>query len=814
MLTNYFKTALRNILKYKVFSFINVFGLASSMSVSMLIILMLSDQKNYDQFHSKKDRIYRILTSKPKAKMGLMSATTSAPLGQTLKSEYALIEESTRLELGVGGDATYQKTTIELRGFFAEPSFFKVFDYPLHLGDPKTALSAPNSIVISREIAKELFHNENPIGQSIDFSDRGLNLLKGIDIERPSVSWGQFIVTGVLDNSAVKSHLNFDALVSASSLLSLIKSNLIKDYSLDWLDHNTGYTYVVIVPGKAKADLSAAINDLVERKYANVEESKGLRLVAQRLTEITPGPFVSSPPNFSLPLEAYYFLFVLAGMIMLLSCLNYTNLSTARALSRAKEVGVRKVTGANRRSLIGQFLSESILTAFIALAVAFGLLFFLRTSFNGLWINQYLQFDLTANVWVYLVFAGFAVVVGLTAGIYPAFVLSRFKPVTTLRTQENQKVGKLTLQRVLSTIQFVVSLFFIITSLTVYNQFKYHTNLDYGFSPDLIVNVSLQSADYTMAVNALRAVPGVSAVSAVDQIPGSGQGTHGISLKRAGTDEPEKEAVQLRVNPEFLDNLGIPLIAGVNLPFEFSDHLVVVNESAAKALGFEPPSSIVGQLFQSNIDRHDLKVVGVVRDFRFRMPSEQDGIAPLILRNQDRFRFLQLKVVSTDMYGTIEKLKKEWLKLDPIHPFKYQFYSEQLRSTNKAFQDVVSIISFTAFISISIACLGLLGITTYHAEKRKKEVGIRKVLGAEVLDISLLLSKSFLMLLTVAVCIGGPIAYFGNNAWLQNFPNRVAFGIGTVLMGTIFLLFLGLVTIGWQVWIAASNNPAKVLRSE
>lgn len=814
MIINYYKTGIRNILKYKVFSAINIFGLATGMAVCMLIMVMFSDQKQYDQFHTKKERIYRILTAKPNARMGMRSAVTSAPLAQTLKNDYPLIEESTRLNLGIGGDATYNKKTIELRGYFADKSFFKVFDYAIAAGDQETALSLPNSMIITHSAAVDLFGNENPLGKVIAFSDRGLNILKGVDIERPAAYWGEYTITAVIDDDGLKSHLRFDALVSEASMPVLIKENKIDDSRDNWLDHNTGYTYVALAPGKTQTDLTNTLQDVVQRKYNNIAEAKGISLESQKLTEITPGLFLSSPSSFSLPVIVYYFLSVLALIIVISACFNYTNLATARSLSRVKEIGIRKVTGASRRALIFQFLSESILTALISLIFAAGLLFLIRPAFNGLWINQYLGFDLKLTPSVYLNFGVLAIVIGTLAGIYPAIYLSRFQPIKVLRNHGQSKTGKLTMQKLLSTVQFVVSLFFIVTALLLYNQFRHHLNLEYGFVSKNIINVPLQSADYNAAVAVLGQIPGVVAVSACDEIPGSGQGTHGITLKKPGSDQ-ENAAMQLMADENFISILEVKLVAGVNLPENYSDRQIVVNESAVNELGYKFPQEIIGETLESNVDKEPLQVVGVIKDFRFRMAGEKEKIEPLVLRHQEgRFRFLQLKVVSEDMTGLVSSLEKEWKKIDPTHVFKYQFFDQQLQATNKALFDVVMIINVIAFLAVIIACTGLLGMITYQTERKKKEVGIRKVLGAGMLSIALMLSRNFLIMLGIAVFVGGPLSYFVNDLWLENFPNRVDFGFELVIAGAAILLSLGILTIASETLRASRTNPVEVLRAD
>ncbi|HYG40273.1 MAG TPA: ABC transporter permease [Cytophagales bacterium] len=811
MFYNYFKVGVRNILKYKVFSFINVFGLAVSMSVCMLIILMLVDQRKYDQFHLKKDRIYRILSKVPDSSRP--HASTPFPLAAALKINYPTIEESTHLTRGVGGEAVYKNKRVEMRGFFADASFFKVFSFPLEKGNKSTVLQAPNSIVISRKIADQLFSDENPIGKTVEFFDRGLHYLKS-GKDSPPVQWGYYTITGVIPNESYKSHLKFDVLMSSSSLPVLYKEKKMMDISKDWEIFDRTFTYVLLTPGKNEEDLSAALTDLVTRKDVEFKNLKGFQLREQSLTKITPGILVNQPTSFQLPIEAYYFLSFLALIIMGSACLNYGNLSTARAITRAKEIGIRKVTGAKRKDLVFQFLSESIITALFALLVAIVLIIFIKPAFKGLWVNTYLNFELQESVSVYIIFTGFALLIGILAGLYPAWYLAKCKPIQALKNNESKGSGSLLLRKVLSTAQFVVSLLFIITSILIYTQFKHFLEFEYGFNTKNVLNIELQGNSYQKISTALSTVPGVSSISASEYIPAIGRAS-GMDLKVMGSKEEYKNLELLSTDENFIHNLEIKLISGKNLPAtnDSVNRFILVNEAAVKELGYQYPSEIIGQILETRFGKEALEVVGVVKDFYVRMPTGEDNIGPAMLRNQPaNFSFTNVKIVSGDIPGTISRLEAKWESVAPNHSFKYRFYDEQLTDSYQVFYDAVSIIGFIAFLAVIIACLGLLGMATYTTERRMKEVSIRKVLGAKDLGIALLLSKGFLKILIVSVFIGGPLSYIINNFWLQDFPNRVDFGFGTILLGSLILLLLGLLTIGSQTLRAAMSKPIDTLR--
>ena len=810
MIFNYLKVGLRNLNKYKLFSLINVFGLAAAMTICMLIILMLADQESYDQFNKGKDRIYRILSDKPDFRNPY--ATSPFPLSGTLQSENPMIESATHLVRGVGGDAVYKKHSVEMRGYFADSSFFKVFSFELKQGEIHSALKSPNSMIITTELAAELFGQEDPIGKTIAFSDRGLNFMGQGESSVP-VSWGNYMITGVFTDKNYKSHLRFEVLVSTSSLPSLTLSKKISDLTGDWKDIYHCYTYVLLEPGKTRASLDSSLSRLAAIKYAGIPDYKEFKLRGQKLTDISPGILLGNEPNIILPRIVYYLLSLLAMVIMISACLNFTNLSIARALTRAKEIGIRKVNGALRKDLIIQFLSESILTTFFALAVAICLLFLVKTAFVHLWVNQYLHFSLETNAQVCLIFIGFALLIGLVAGIYPALYLSKFQPVKVLKNYEGIRPGKLGMQSILITTQFVISGIFIISSLLIFNQARHFLKFNYEFNPKNIVNIELQSNDYKLISSALSTVPGVSNISACDYIPITGR-SEGISLKRAGSKEEYRNLIILQTDEYFVDNLELKLVSGKNLAAgKSSNRQVLVNESAVKEFGYPNPASIIGHsLVVKGNDTTMLQVIGVVQNFHMGLDR---NIEPLILQNQQSsFKFLNVKLAFGDTRSTLAKLKEKWRTIDPVHPFKYQFFDEQLAATSQGFFDLVSILGFLAFLAITIACLGLLGMATYSTERRMKEVGIRKTLGAGDFGIIILLSSAFIRILGIAILIAMPLSYFLNNLWLRNFPNRVNFGFGTVFSGTVILLLLGLITIGSQTIRATRRNPADSLKMD
>ena len=513
MLLSYLKVGLRNVLKYKVFSFINVFGLAVAMTVCMLILLMLAEQRSSDRFNSQRDRIYRILCDKPDFRHPY--ATSPCPLSTELKAESPVIAATTHLVQGVGGDAIYQQRFSEMRGYFADPSFFRVFSFELEQGDKERALSSPNSMVITSEVAHRLFNNENPVGKSVVFMDRALNFMSDAAAQSRA-SWGTFTITGVIEDKKYKSHLTFDVLVSESSMPVLYAAKKIPDIK-GGLDEFTPNVFLCDrepwqIPGRPRT--RNALGELVKQKYTGLPDLKGFKMMGQPLMSISPGILLGNEPNIILPKIVYYILSVLALVILISACLNYTgNLSIAGALTRAREIGIRKVNGAARKSLVLQFLSESVLTAMFALLLAMVFLIGVRVAFLHLWVNQYLNFDLQVGYGIYIAFAGLALLIGLIAGLYPALYQSKFKPIKVLRSFESMRPGKLGLLKTLNVTQFVISLVFIISSILIYRQSTHFLRFKYEYNSRNMINVDLQSNDYRLAMRELGTVPGVAKVS-------------------------------------------------------------------------------------------------------------------------------------------------------------------------------------------------------------------------------------------------------------------------------------------------------------
>ncbi len=815
MLKNYIVVSWRNLMRFKLFSFVNVFGLALGMSVCLLLILMLSDQHRYEQFNTKRDRVYRVITHAPNGRQPY--ATTPFPLGNFLGANYPAIEKTATLFPGVGGDALANGRVVEMRGYFADPAFFDLFDFQLEMGDRRSALANARSMVVTRELADYLFPADNPIGKVVRFSDRHLPFpIRTDGDDQAAVDWGEFTITGVINPDLYRSHLKFDVLVSGSTLPGLHANHLVDNLEENWEWYFKAYTFVLLRANKTKDDLSFALNDALKRHESVIQAdyAKGLSFGYQPLPEIQLG-LMGNDTNNRLPIQGYWFLGLLAIVVIVSACVNYTNLSIARALTRAKEIGIRKVTGAARGSLMMQFLCESIVVALIALAFAVSFLLLLRPAFKGLWVNRYLDFELPLEPAVFGWFFLFALGIGVIAGLFPAFRMSGYQPIAALKKTEAGGPSRGRMRTVLSVIQFSFSLLFITTSILVFNQFRHYMTFDYGIATENVVNVELQGADYQKVSTAFAGLPGVVAVSASDLIPAAGR-TNGLEVRLTPTSEPVKSWA-LNASEGFVDNLGLQFLAGSQvLPSNDSTSIhVLVNEALITKLGIDHPASAVGLALDGNEPGRPFIVTGVLKNFRHQLPINTHEIGPLVIFNRpSHFKYLNVRVAATSGAALIAEMQEKWKGIDPLHPMKYEYYDRELAATHEAISDLVAILGSIAVLAVAIACLGLLGMATYMTERRRKEVGIRKAMGAVDWGIAVLLSRGFIKIIAASVMIGAPLSYFLNNFWLQYLPNRVEFGFTTVCIATILLMIPGLVTISSQTYHASKAKPIDTLREE
>ncbi len=808
MLNNYIKIALRNLLRNKTFSFINIIGLAVSMSVCLLIINIIVDQKSYDNFHFNKDRIYRVMTH-GKNGNNFKTATTALPLAQKLRDEFTGIEKTASLVKNIGGDIVYNERFASGGGYFADKELFKVLDFKLLKGDPNKALQNPFSIVISEEIATQLFGKNEAIGKIVKFNDKGINP-GGPEKGNRETEYGNFTITGILAKPAGKTHLPFKLLASLSTLPILGNDKKISFKSNDWENVWTNYTYVLMEKNKTETDLQNILNRISDKQYP-----KGIynqyAFEAQVLATLTPKDPIGNETHISVPRIMLMIMGILGLIIMLSACLNYTNLSIARSLSRAKEVGLRKVVGASRRQIFMQFVSEAIVVALLALILAIALLEILKVALLNLWITKSLQISLDPSIWIFLFFIGFSIIIGFIAGVLPSFYISMYNPIQMLRSFGNIKLFKrLTLRKVLLVLQFSVSLVFIISTALLNSQTNHLLSFDYGFDKNNIVDVSLFKPDnyqrFAQAIASNRSVLGVSACSFM---PSTGTSNATITYK-ADTKKDSLQSNYLDINSSFIKVWNLKLIAGKNLPetpSSTNENYVLINETMVKKYNYGTPKNAVGQKLL--LDGNGVEILGVVKDFQFLDVSRK--IEPLMLRNRpDTYGFINVKIDGKNIPETLDFLEKTWKKVNPNTKFEYEFLDQQLLFTHAILSDLTTVLSFISILAVLISCLGLLGMATYTAETRTKEIGIRKVLGSSIWQIVVLLSKGYFQLLVVAIVIATPLAYLLNNMWLEFFAYRVSISIGILSISILALLIISMLTVFSQSFRAAKQILLRV----
>ncbi|MCC6287595.1 MAG: ABC transporter permease [Chitinophagaceae bacterium] len=811
MIKNYFKTAWRNIIKNKTFSFINIIGLAVSMSVCFLIILIIADQKSYDRFHVNKDRIYRIETV---GKNGneMRVASSALPLADVLRRNYTGIEASAALVKKIGGDIVYNDKIASGGGYFTDGNLFKVMDFKLKQGNAQTALENPFSLVISEELASQLFSNDNAIGKTIKFNDTGINP-GGPETGNRETTYGQFIITGVLAPNPGKTILPFKLLASLSTLNSLTKDSILNSPPNDWSNVWNNHTYVLMQKGKTQADLQNVLDKVSDKQYPKGAGDQ-FAFKARKITDVA-GELISNNTSFTVPILMLTVLSILCLVVMLSACLNYTNLSVARLLTRAKEVGVRKVAGATRKQIFAQFITEAVMVSLVSLVFSLLILLFLQKLFSGLWLNKIFNITFTYSPDLYLIFTGFSIAVGFIAGLLPAIYISLFKPVDIFKSLSSIKLFKrLTLRKVLLVTQFCVSLIFIITTSLIYLQGKHTLNFDYGFNKDNVVNITLfKTENYDRFAQAVSSDKNIVAISACSFLPATGSEQTSM-IHKAENHKDSINANYLDIDAGCMNVWGLQLIAGKNLPeipIEKNDHYVLMSEKMVHDFKYASVKEAVGQHIV--LDGNDAEIIGVVKDFHFTDVTQQDK--PLILRNRkEGFGYVTIRISSNNIPATLDFLKDTWKKVNPSTKFEYQFFDQQLLVTHSILGDMASVISLLSFLAVLISCMGLLGMATYTAKTRQKEIGIRKVLGSSVGQVIVLLSKSYLILLAIAVVIAVPIAFIVNNMWLQAFASRVSISPLVLFANIAVLIIISLIIVLSQAWKVSVANPVKSLRTE
>jgi putative ABC transport system permease protein len=803
MLRSIITTALRNIYRNKSFSIINLIGLSVSMSLCMLIIIIVKEQYTFDNFHEDSDRIYRVNTMAIRTDGGSEPyASSPMPLAIALRDNYTFTEKVVTISRRLRGDAVYGNVNVPLTGLIVDPTFTEIFNFPFEKGNPATALSQPNNLVLTQETAERIFGKRESLGQTLSIN-----------------GYGEFVVTGVLKKFPSKTHFEFEALASSSALPAWEKNGVIRSTLEDWNNYYSTYTYFKLKEGKTVEEVNRALAEIYKKNYSTLKletRDKGYEFYLHPLNEITPGPELSNQMGNGLPTFLLIFLGTLAGLVLIMSVFNFTNLMIAKSLSRAREIGVRKVVGAQRFQVFLQFVGETVMFSLIALATSYLLLQFLKKGYLQLPLNREFAVTLGEETSLYFIFVAFAIVVGIIAGLLPAGYLSAFRPAKVLKDSGNLKVySKLTFRKILMVAQFTFSVIFVIVILVIYRQVDFMMSADYGFNEKNILNVRLQGVGFEKMVNEVRSLPGAVSVGGVSHRLGT-WADQSSDYRRYRTDEPFVMR-DFIVDDNYISNIDLEFLAGRNFdPKEqgVNEKHVVLNESSLNLFGLKDPVNAVGQSIFVN-DSTQLEIIGVVKDFHFRPLNYKIG--PLALRyNLNGLQFVSIKIAPNQKETVAASVQAIWKKLDPIHTLDMQMMEEEIDDAYEqaGMKDIVIIVGYIAFLAVTLACLGMLGMAMYATQVRIKEVGVRKVMGASVSDLVVLLSKSFMTLIGIAVVIGVPISFFLGKLFLDTYAYKIDITAWIMLTGISIIAGLGLIVISSQTIKTALSNPVNSLRYE
>jgi len=800
MIRNYLTITFRTLLKYKAFSLINIFGLAVSMAVCLMIIIFIRDWKNSDTFHEKKDRIARVYTTDANTGWDIDGwATTPGFLAQHLLDNYSFLDDAACLRQ-FGANVLKTETAFSISGLYAGQSFLNMFSFPLRNGDQETALQEPYSIIISEETALRFFGDDDPLNKVLTLEDLG-----------------DFTVTGVLRDLDVKSHFIFDALISIATVTSLENRDAIKYKMSDWSSFTRYYTYVLL---KDEGDLSALREQLpaIASSLIPEQERERYRFRLQRLSDINLGiNLMNSMPGTKPRLDIFFIPF-LAILVMLLACFNYIILSIARALRRTKEIGLRKVIGARRSQVIKLFLSETFTVTFLALTAACLLLLVMIPAFNGIDAieNTKMQINigLMKDPGLYTDFILFAIAVSLIAGLYPALYLSSFQPVRALQGSGKIKgFSHLLTRKILMTIQFAVSLISIIFIVYFYQLNAYWLAFDSGITIDNIASISMREIQHETFRNEALSNSSITGVCFSSSIPIYG-GFNRPGLRTQAMEE-SRTAYYYSVDTEFIHTFGLKLVAGRNFSDDFptdKNNTIIINEKAVQALNLGTPDDALGlELILGK--NTNVTVVGVVQDFHYR--SFENAIDPLALRfRPEEFRYANAAYVPGKKEAVTAALPGIWKKFDKVHPVNYVFLDDEKERMESQISGTINISAWACGLVVLIALFGLLGMAAYTTEMRVKEIGIRKVLGASAAGAAFVLSKDYIKLIVSAAVFALPCGYFLTDIFFQFFSVRPGLNPLVPFAVLVFILSLALVTIGSQTAKVARANPADTLRTE
>jgi putative ABC transport system permease protein len=790
MLRNYIKTALRNLLRNPVYALINIFGLSIGITCSLMIMIFIKHEISYDKFHGKKDHLYRMVFELTSPDFEIASPQMTAPVAPDLAEEFPEVNHVTRITAYRQGFFTHQNKAYKAENvLYADSSFFEMFSYKLLLGNPETVLKEPYSLVLNEETAHHIFGDENPVGKVLRWNNKD-----------------DLVITGVVQSPLVNSHLQFTSLISFTSLYED------KRLYMDWNGGMQYYHYVELKPDITKEEVEAKLPDFMYRhiNYIYEQHNASINASLQPVRDIHLKSGYAGEIGVVGSMSNIYIYSAIALFILFIACINFMNLTTAKSTRRAKEVGMRKVLGAARNSLVGQFLGESVMMSIIGFILALVLIEILLPEFSNI-VNRELELYQLKNLDLIIGVPVFIIIVGILAGSYPAFYISAFRPVTVMKGIFSGQKGGSGFRNILVLIQFAISLVLIICTLVIYTQLNYIKSKDVGYQKENILALNFTSEDfknkYEILKDQLKNIPGVISSSATSEVPGRGFTSNGY--KPEGYDQVLMfNAVD--VDYDYFQTMGLQILKGRGFSPEFptDKDAYLINETLAKELNWENP-------LEKTINRGgDHQVIGVVNDFHFASLHEE--IAPLIFHMNPYlgYDFLLVRFKTDQLNSLINRIQLAWEKIDPDEPFEYFFLDDVFNEMYQAEKKMSSLLLYIAILAIIIACMGLFGLALYSTEQRTKEIGVRKVLGSTVTRVVFHLTGNFTRWVLLANILAWPVAYLIVRKYMQIYAYRINLPVWVFFLTALLAYLIALFTISFQSIKAGTRNPVEALRYE
>ncbi len=798
MLKNLFKIALRNIFKDKTYSAINILGLTIGITCSMFLFLYILDELSYDRYHKNADNIYRVVSNIREPDNAFTWAVAQIPLAEELRDNYPEVENAVRFfsmsrNLYKNGELQFYEDDF----YLADSTVFDMFTYDFVKGDAATALDLPFTMVLTEKMAKKYFGEADPINQSIQNQQNE-----------------EFKITGVIKDVPHNSHFRFDALVSR---------NTRPQNQGNWGGFGV-FTYIQLPAGYDLSNMYTRLDTIVKQKVNPIFAQYGIsvKYELQKITDIHLHSKIQDEAEAGGDISYIYIFGAVAGFMLIIACINYMNLATARSANRAKEVGIRKVMGSQRAQLIYQFITESVVIALIALVVSLILIYLLLSTFNSL-SNKEIPYSYILQTPVILSLLGVVLFAGIVGGSYPAFYLSGFNPVSVLKGKLAAKGGSVLFRKALVVTQFAISIFMLISTLIVFDQLEFLRNKDLGFDKKQVIRIDLSGRELQQKSKALvdkiKQNKDVELVGMADSSPGEGIGKLLIKVEDNDGKLADKGVDLFSADYDFVKTLGMEIAQGRDFSRDIisdTTFAVLVNEAMVTRMAWTNP---IGKKFifqgggpnNPDIEKH---VVGVVKDYH--QNSLYDVIEPLMIVLDDNQNYVFVRTQEGDVRESIKSLEKVWKEVNPNHPFEYQFLDQDFDSQYTADEKRSQIFTVFSGLTIAIACLGLLGLAAFTTEQRTKEIGVRKVIGATVNSLVMLVSKEFFLLVGMGMILAFPAAWYFTSSWLQNFAYRIELDGEwlTFITSALLALMITMITVGFHVIKSAMANPVNSLRDE